>query len=239
MISSAHSISVSSRVLGSHSLAVFFMGSWVPFTGCLPFFSFFLTDQSRAPSSLARCLRGLRYRSSCRAVSGDTTTLTSVFSVLITVCLFFVSAFVSTVVDELSTAPWTRATSSLFLTNTVSSRGLCHLLTLCFPPIVRLLLQHLSVLLISNPPTGSSVSQGVKSFAVIHHPEPDPVCQSVVFHHPSTCSSYCLRYDCGFPFSHISCQLLFSTLFNLSFPLLLLLPFPWSPDHHISLQSRP
>ena len=35
------------------------------------------------------------------------------------------------------------------------------------------------MLLISNPPTGSSDSHGVQSFAVIHHPEPVLVCQSV------------------------------------------------------------
>ena len=40
-------------------------------------------------------------------------------------------------------------------------RGLCHLLVLCFPPILWFLLRHLSVLLISNPPTGSSDSQSV------------------------------------------------------------------------------
>ena len=117
-----------------------------------------------------------------------------------------------------------------------------HLLS-CPLPLQGLLLQHPSVLLISNLPTGSSVSQGVRSFAAIHHPELDPVCQPVVFHHPSTCSSSCSRYDCGFLSSHPSCQLLLSALFNLHLPfpllLLLLLPCPWSPEHHISLQSRP
>ena len=85
-------------------------------------------------------------------------------------------------------------------------RGLRHLLRLGFLP------EHLSVLLISNIPTGSSVSQNVQSCAVVHRSEPVPVCQSVVFQvHPSACSSLVSVQ----PF----CQSLFSALRGFLLPL--------------------
>jgi len=126
---------------------------------------------------------------------GGTTILTSVCS------------FASIDANELGTAPWTRAPPSLAFTDTVSSRGLCHLLVFCplasftqkrspsFNESVHflshslhllgLLLQHPSVLLISDPP-------------VVHHPELDAVCQSFISHHAS---AYFLSSD-----HHISCS---------------------------------
>ena len=87
-------------------------------------------------------------------ISGGTTTLRSVGVGLITVCRFFVRAFISTVADELCVASWSRAQSSL--------RGLCHLLIICSVPLLGLLLSHVSVPLISKiPPIGSSGSQAV------------------------------------------------------------------------------
>ena len=58
-----------------------------------------------------------------------------------------------------------------------------------FQPLLGFLLQHLSMLLNTIPPIGSSDFHGVQSFALVHHPEPVPVCDSGVFHNPSTCSS--------------------------------------------------
>ena len=99
------------RVLGSHSLAVFLLGSWVPFPGCFPFLGAWVPFPG------------------CFPFWGSWVPFPGCF-------LFFSSSFncsfVSVVANELSTAPpWIRAPSSLALTGTASSRGLCHLLTLC------------------------------------------------------------------------------------------------------------
>ena len=61
-------------------------------------------------------------------------------------------------------------------------------LVFCFLPLLGFLLQHPSMLLNTIPPIGSSDFHGVQSFALVHHPEPVPVCQSDFFHNPSTCS---------------------------------------------------
>ena len=120
--------------------------------------------------------------------SGGTTALTSVCS--------FVSAVDA---NELSTVPWTRAFSSLALTvdfshsqwtssnfsfsfslwllsgrkkRSPNSTESDHFLSFS-EPLLGLLLQH--------PPVPDPL--------VVHHPEPDAVRQSFVFHHASACSS--------------------------------------------------
>ena len=74
-------------------------------------------------------------------ISGGTTTPRSVGVGMITVCRFFICAFISTVEDELCVASRSRAPSSLC--------GLGHLLTFCSVPLLGLLLSHLSMPLIS------------------------------------------------------------------------------------------
>ena len=115
-----------------------------------------------------------------------------------TTILTFICSFVSVEANDLSTAPWARAPSSLALTDTIFSRCLCHLLVLCSlasfmykrppnfnesvhflscsQPLQELLLEHPSVLLISDPP-------------VVHHTELRAVCQSFISHHASARSS--------------------------------------------------
>ena len=88
----------SSRVLGSRSLAGFFIGSWARSLAVFLSIHHLSTDQSQ-------CLRSPRYRSSCRAVLPAVPLFSS-----------FNCSFVSVVANEPSTAiSSTRAPSSLLL----------------------------------------------------------------------------------------------------------------------------
>ena len=192
------------------------------------------------------CLRGLRYRPSCRAVLlVGNTILTSVCSGLITVCVFFFCASISTDAHVLSTTPHeTRFLLELvplllsFLTDNVSSRGLCHLLTLCFLypfwglccSVLQYCWSHIHLLVFLFPNVSDRLLSSINLNLIL----PANLSSSTTHQH-----ALHLARDRTVVFP--PAILLTSCCFRqCSICLCLCLCFsPWSLDHHISLQSRP